>query len=96
MDEDEEGFFVPGYRVCPDSDEIFADLKIRSCPIALSNRMSVFVESFSRHKQGFFDLSSTFPKPTVAVLEAFDTLDLHFRIFEQRLQKRSLEEIKNG
>jgi len=96
LDEDEEGLFVPGFRIAPDSDEAFSELKIRTCPVADSNKCASIVEAYHRHKSGFFDLSKTFPTPSLAVLEAFDILELHYKLLENRLHQRRIEEIKNG
>jgi hypothetical protein len=85
-----------GYRVAPDSDEIYSELKIRSCPVALANRCSTIVDAYYRHKQGLFDLSLTYPQPSVAILQAFDILDTNMKILENRLQKQRMEDIKNG
>ena len=85
-----------GYRIAPDSDESYSDLKISTCPVADANMMSSIIESYHRHKSGLFDLSTTYPKPTVALLQAFDILDYNYKVLENRLHKRSLEEMKNG
>lgn len=85
-----------GYRVAPDSDELFSELKITTCPIADANRLASLMDAYTSHKKGLFDLSKVYPTPTIAVIEAFGIMELHHQLLENRLHKRRLEEINNG
>lgn len=97
LEEDDDGsLFIMGYRIAPDSDESYSDLKIKRCPVAGANQCTPLLESYHRHKDGLFDLSSTYPNPSVALLQCFDILDYNYKLLENRIQKRKLEEMKNG
>lgn len=96
LEEDDEGLFVMGYRVAPDCGDDFAEEKIRTCPVALSNRVSPIVEAFFRHKNGTFPLEKFYPQPTIALLQAVDMLEYTQKALEKKLHDQHLQEIKNG
>jgi hypothetical protein len=74
VEEDEQGLFIMGYRVAPDSGESFSDLKIRSCPVADVNRLSPIVNAFNLHKNGVLDLKQIYNKPTIALIDCLNML----------------------
>ena len=96
LDEDEHGFFMPAYRVAPDSDEAYSELKIRSCPVALANLATPIVNAFFSHLNGLFDIKATFSNPTIAIVEAVDLLYYHHNLLKNRLHERQMSEINNG
>ena len=63
---------MPGYRIAPDSGESFSELKVRSCPVALANRVAPIVQAYRRHRAGLFDLCRAYPQPSCAIVEAID------------------------
>lgn len=96
LEEDDEGYYMMGFRIAPDSDESYSELKIRTCPVAVANKCSSLINAYNRHKQGLFDLKETYPNPSIALIEAFDILDYNHKLLENRIHKRQLEEMKNG
>ena len=58
LDEDEHGYFVPAYRVAPNCSGEYADLKIRSCPVASANKVAPITQAYFRHINGLFDLKN--------------------------------------
>lgn len=96
LDEDDDGFFVMGYRVAPDCGDDFAEEKIRRCPVALANRVSPITEAFFRHKAGNFSLEKFYPNPTIALLQGVDVLEYNQRALERKLHEKHLQEMKNG
>lgn len=96
LQEDEEGFFVPGYRVAPDCGEDYSELKIRSCPVASANRLSSIIQTYHRHRAGLIQINNVYPNPTCATLEAMDVLHSHTEESVYRSQERAMKEAKNG
>lgn len=96
LQEDEEGFFVPGYRVAPDCGEDYSDLKIRSCPVASANRLSSIIQTYHRHRAGLIQINNVYPNPTCATLEAMDVLHSNTEESVYRSQERAMKEAKNG
>ena len=92
VQEDEEGRFVEGFRVCPDSGEDFSDLKIRSCPVAGANRMASIIVSYRRHQSGLLSIERAYPKPTCAIIEAFETLHINSESARVRAHERAMRE----
>ena len=93
---DEVGLYVPGYRVAPDSGAEYSDLKIRSCPVAGSNKLSGVITAYQRHKADLYPISLSYPSPSCAVVEAIDTLHYHSEAAKYRAQQRAIEEGKHG
>ncbi len=96
LEEDDEGYFVPGYRIAPGSDESYSELKIRSCPVALANLASPIVNAFYRHEKGIYPLKDSYPNPTCAIVEAFDYLSYTNQTLKNHLQKQAMEDSLNG
>jgi len=92
VQEDEEGRFIEGFRVCPDSGEDFSDLKIRSCPVAGANRMASIIVSYRRHQSGLLSIEQAYPKPTCAIIEAFETLHINSESAQIRAQERAMRQ----
>lgn len=90
--EDERGLFVPGYRVAPDSGEAFSELEIRSCPVATSNQMASIISAYRRHKAELFPISSTYPNPTCAIVDAMEVIHHHSELAQLRAQERAQKE----
>ena len=93
---DVKGLWVPGYRVAPDCGEEFAELEIRSCPVAGANRMATLITAYNRHRSGLATISQTYPRPTCAVMEAMDTLHYHRESAQYRAQERAMQEANHG
>jgi hypothetical protein len=96
LQHDEEGGFVPGYRVAPDCGEDYSDLKIRSCPVAGANRLSSIIQAYHRHRAGLIKISETYPKPSCALLEAIDVLHSNTEEAIYRAHQRSMKEARHG
>ncbi len=96
VEEDEEGLYVPGYRIAPGSDESYSELKIRSCPVANANIASPIVNAYYRHEKGILSLKDSYPNPTCAIVEAFDYLSYANQTLKNHLQKQAMEEHSNG
>jgi hypothetical protein len=96
LDEDEQGLFIPAYRVAPDSDDAFSELKIRSCPVALANLATPIVNAFFSHVNGLFDIKTSYPSPSCAIVEAVDLLYYHHQLLKNRLHERQMSELNNG
>ena len=79
LDEDEHGYFVPAYRVAPNCSGEYADLKIRSCPVASANKVAPITQAYFRHINGLFDLKNVYPMPSCAIVEAIDILHHHYQ-----------------
>ena len=90
--EDEEGRFVPGYRVAPDCGAGFSDLKIRSCPVADMNRLSPIVSAYNLHKSGLVDLKTIYKNPSIALIDCLNVIQSN----QDEAQSRDLEKLKNG
>ena len=93
---DEEGPYLPGYRVAPDCGENYSDLKIRSCPVASSNRLASIIQAYHRHRAGLAKITHTYPKPSCALLEAVDVLHSNTEEAHFRAQERAMRETQNG
>jgi hypothetical protein len=93
---DELGLFVPGYRVAPNCGGGFADLEVRSCPIADQNRMASIIEVYHRHRQGLSSIASSYPRPTCAIIEALDVLHYNSEELALRQREQALQEAQHG
>lgn len=89
---DEDGVYVMGYRVAPDSGEDYSDLKIRSCPVALSNRVAPIVQAYQRDRSGLLPIMQSYPKPTCAIIEALEVLHYNHEDAQYRAQKAAMRE----
>ena len=92
---DDEGLFMPAYRVAPNCGEAFSDQKIRRCPIADANRLASVITAYHRHRQGLGSVESVFPRPTCAIVEALDVLHSNTEQMIARHQEQMME-AKNG
>lgn len=93
---DNLGLYVPGYRIAPDSGADFSDAKVRSCPVAGSNKLASLISAYYRHRSGLYPISTTYPSPSCALIEAIDTLHHHVESAKDRAQQRAIEEAQNG
>jgi len=93
--EDEAGLYVDGFRVCPDSGEEFAELKIRSCPVASANKMAAVIVSYRRHRSGIYPIEKAYPQPTCAIIEAMETLHHNTEAAQIRAQERASQEMNH-
>ena len=87
---------MPGYRVAPDCGENYSELKIRSCPVASSNRLASIIQAYHRHRAGLAKITHTYPSPTCALLEAVDVLHSNTEEAQIRIQERAIREAQNG
>ena len=85
-----------GYRVAPDCGEDYANLKIRSCPVASSNQLASVIQAYHRHKSGLLSLSQSYPNPTCAVIEALEVLHYNANDAEHRAHERAMKEAKQN
>lgn len=95
-DTDDQGRFVPGYRVAPNCGEGYSDLKIRSCPIADMNRLASVITCFNRHQSGLIRLTEIFKNPTCAILESFDILNQNSLEMQRRSHEQQMKEFGHG
>ena len=93
---DEEGPYLPGYRVAPDCGENYSDLKIRSCPVASSNKLASIIQAYHRHRAGLAEITHTYPNPSCALLEAVDVLHSNTEEAMHRAQERAIKESRSG
>ncbi len=93
---DDIGRWVPGYRVAPDCGDDFSDLKVRSCPVASSNKLAPLIMAYRRHRAGLYNISEVYPKPTCAVIEALDTLHYNHEAAQIRATERANQEAQHG
>ena len=96
VQEDDQGLYVPGYRVAPDCGEAYSDYKIRSCPVAASNRLSSIIQAYHRHRAGLAKISDTYPSPSCALLEAVDVIHSNTEEAHVRAQERAMREANHG
>ncbi len=96
LDQDELGYFIPGYRVAPDCSADYSDLKIRKCPVALSNMVAPITQAYFRQVNGLFDLKDVYPLPSCAIVEAIDLLHYHYQELKNKLAQDAIEDRKNG
>jgi hypothetical protein len=96
LDQDELGFFIPGYRVAPNCNAEYADLKIRSCPVALSNLIAPITQAYFRQVNGLFNLKDVYPSPSCAIVEAIDLLHYHYQELKNKIAQDAIEDRKNG
>ena len=96
VQEDDQGLYVPGYRVAPDCGEAFSDYRVRSCPVAGSNRVAPIISAYHRHRAGLATIKETYPKPTCALLEAVDVLHSNTEQAIYRAQERAMKEARSG
>lgn len=90
--DDDGHVYIMGYRVAPDSGESFSDLEIRSCPVALSNRVAPIVQAYHRHRSGLLTIAQSYPKPTCAIIEALEVLHYNHEDAQYRAQKTAMME----
>jgi hypothetical protein len=93
---DEQGLYVPGYRVAPDCGESFSDQKVRSCPVAGANKMASIISAYHRHNEGLFKLDQSYPRPSCAIIEAVDVLHSNRSEAQYRAQERAMKEAQHG
>lgn len=96
LDEDEQGFFIPAYRVAPNCSAEYSDLKIRSCPVASANLIAPIAQNYFRHINGLFDLKNAYPSPSCAIVEAIDLLHHHYTDLKNKLTQEQIEEAQIG
>jgi hypothetical protein len=90
--EDEQGLYMPGYRIAPNSGEAYSDLKIRSCPISNMNRLALIVSNYSKIKSGLMSFSQLYPHPTCAIVESIEILDYNQEQMNHRRHTQALQE----
>lgn len=93
---DEQGLYMMGYRVAPDCGEEYSDYKIRSCPVADSNKAAPIVQAYYRHKADIFPIAQSYPKPTCAIVEALEILNYNHDEAQYRAQQIAIKEAQNG
>jgi hypothetical protein len=93
---DEEGRYIMGYRVAPDCGEDYADYRIRSCPVANSNRLASVVQAYQRHRAGLMPITQSYPNPTCAIIEAIEVLHYNTEEAHYRATERTMREAKNN
>jgi hypothetical protein len=96
LEQDDQGLFIPGYRVAPNCGSEYADFKIRSCAVALSNMVAPITQAYFRHINGLFDLKNSYPNPSCAIVEAMDLLHYHYQQLKNKITEEQIEESKNG
>ena len=96
LDEDEHGYFVPAYRVAPNCSGEYADLKIRSCPVASANKVAPITQAYFRHINGLFDLKNVYPMPSCAIVEAIDILHHHYQELKNKITQEQIDEAQHG
>lgn len=89
---DEFGLYVPGYRVAPNCGSDFSDLQVRSCPVANMNRLAPLISVYHRHRQGLGQISTSYPRPTCAIIEALDILHNSTEEMLARKREQALQE----
>ena len=89
---DDEGVYVMGYRVAPDSGVDFSDLKIRSCPVADVNRIAPIVQTYNRHKAGLIQIRDVYASPSVALIDCLETIEYNIKEAQQRANDRAMKE----
>jgi hypothetical protein len=89
---DELGLYVPGYRVAPNCGSDFSDLQVRSCPVADMNRLAPLISVYHRHRQGLGQISTSYPRPTCAIIEALDILHNSTEEMLARKREQALQE----
>ncbi len=82
--------------MAPDCGEAYSDYKIRSCPVAASNRLSSIIQAYHRHRARLAKISDTYPKPSCALLEAMDVLHSNTEEANIRSQERAMREASHG
>ena len=90
--QDEEGIYVPGYRIAPNSGESYSDLKIRSCPISDMNRLASIISNYNRIKKGILQFSEVYPNPSIAIIESIETLDYNYDEMIHRQHEQALKD----
>ena len=91
---DDQGVYMPGYRLAPNSGEEYSDLKIRSCPISNMNRLALIISSYNRIKGGLISFADAYPHPTIAIIESIEILDYNHE--QARLRQLEQQRINNG
>ena len=94
--EDDAGVYIPGYRVAPNSGDEYSDLKIRSCPIADMNRLTMIITNYNRVKKGLLTFSDIYKNPTCAIIESFEILDYNHNQMILRDHEQSIKGVNNG
>lgn len=91
---DDQGVYMPGYRIAPNSGEEYSDLKIRSCPIADMNRLALIISSYNRIKGGLISFADTYPHSTIAIIESIEILDYNHE--QARLRLLDQQRMQDG
>ncbi len=91
---DGDGVYIPGYRVAPNSGELYSDFKIRSCPVADMNRLASLISNYNRIKSGLITFRDAYPQPTIAVIESIELLD--YNAEQARLRQLEQQRIQDG
>ena len=95
-DIDDQGRFIPGYRIAPNWGEFFSDLKVRSCPVANMNKLAPIITAYHRHRKGLLTLTQSFKRPSCAIVEAYDILENNTEEMIRRSQEQQMKEFNNG
>lgn len=93
---DDQGVYVMGYRIAPDSGEAFSELEVRRCPVALSNQVAPIVVAYRRHRAGLYHIDKSYPSPSCALVEAIDILHYSTEEAHYRAQERAMKEAHHG
>lgn len=91
--EDDQGLYVPAYRVAANSGESYSDLKIRSCPIADMNRLSSIISNYNRIKSGLLTFKEAYPSPTIAIIESIELLNYTYDEMINRQHEQSMKDV---
>ena len=89
---DGAGVWVPGYRIAPDCDESFSEMRFRSCPVAGSNRLAPIIKTYYQHERGIVKINDIYPNPSCALIDAVYELGTVINTAQYRAQKRAIEE----
>ena len=93
MRKDDQGLYMPGYRIAPNSGESYSDLKIRSCPIADMNRAASIVTNYGRIKSGLIKIDDIYPHPTCAIIESLEIIEYNQSEMIARQHEQALKEV---
>jgi len=96
VQKDQDGLYIPGYRIAPNCGQDYSDLKVRSCPVASMNKMASVITAFNRHQSGLIRLTEVFKSPSCAILESFDILDHNTKEMQSRLHDQQIKDLNHG
>ena len=89
---DNTGVFMNGYRIAPNSAADYSELKLYSCPVALSNQIAPIVQSYNRIKAGLVTIKDLYPSPTCAIIEAFEIISYNHNEMISRQHEQQMKE----